>query len=89
MTDHAMARMAKGLMATLEVTGAQNATLMHAGAASADSGSPVSTAWASGMSQAALRPRREGLIWIRRARVVFSPALPVEKRNLVQVRCVA
>ena len=52
MMDHAMARMAKGLMATLEVTGAQNATLMHAGAASADSGSQVSTAWVSGMSQA-------------------------------------
>ena len=52
MMDHAMARMAKGLMATLEVTGAQNATLMHAGAASTDSGSQVSTAWVSGMSQA-------------------------------------
>jgi nitrite reductase (NO-forming) len=52
MMDHAMARMTKGLMATLEVTGAQNAALMHAGAASADSGSKVSPAWVSGMSQA-------------------------------------
>jgi copper-containing nitrite reductase len=52
MMDHAMARMAKGLMATLEVTGAQNASLMHAGVASADSGSQVSTAWVRGMSQA-------------------------------------
>src|SRR5512146_2225525 len=31
MMDHAMARMAKGLMATFEITGAENATLMHAG----------------------------------------------------------
>lgn len=31
--DHAMARMAKGLMATIEVTGAQNASLMHEGPA--------------------------------------------------------
>jgi nitrite reductase (NO-forming) len=40
--DHAMARMAKGLMGTLEVTGPQFAALMHAGPASegnyADSG---------------------------------------------------
>ena len=31
MMDHAMARMAKGLMATFEISGAENATLMHAG----------------------------------------------------------
>src|SRR5579862_5380234 len=29
MMDHAMARMAKGLMATFEISGAENATLMH------------------------------------------------------------
>lgn len=33
MMDHAMARMAKGLMATFEISGAENATLMHAGPA--------------------------------------------------------
>jgi nitrite reductase (NO-forming) len=33
MMDHAMARMMKGLMATFEITGAENATLMHAGPA--------------------------------------------------------
>ncbi len=33
--DHAMARMAKGLVATLDVTGPQNAALMHSGQASA------------------------------------------------------
>jgi copper-containing nitrite reductase len=31
MMDHAMARMAKGLMATFEISGAENAALMHAG----------------------------------------------------------
>jgi plastocyanin len=41
MMDHAMARMAKGLMATFEISGAENATLMHAGPA------PDSTASAS------------------------------------------
>ena len=33
MMDHAMARMAKGLMATFEISGAANAALMHAGPA--------------------------------------------------------
>jgi copper-containing nitrite reductase/plastocyanin len=33
MMDHAMARMMKGLMATFEIAGAENATLMHAGPA--------------------------------------------------------
>jgi copper-containing nitrite reductase len=50
MMDHAMARMAKGLMATFEISGAENATLMHAGPA------PHSTASGlprlSGMTQA-------------------------------------
>ena len=42
MMDHAMARMAKGLMATFEISGPENATLMHAGPApdSSASGSP-------------------------------------------------
>jgi copper-containing nitrite reductase len=47
MMDHAMARMGKGLMATFEITGAENATLMHAGPAP-DSGSLR----LSGMTQA-------------------------------------
>jgi plastocyanin len=50
MMDHAMARMAKGLMATFEISGAENATLMHPGPA------PDSTASGlprlSGMTQA-------------------------------------
>jgi copper-containing nitrite reductase len=50
MMDHAMARMAKGLMATFEISGAENATLMHAGPAldSTASGLPR----LSGMTQA-------------------------------------
>lgn len=50
MMDHAMARMAKGLVATLTVTGAGNVALMHAGPASPDTASPGSSAWVSGMS---------------------------------------
>jgi copper-containing nitrite reductase len=50
MMDHAMARMAKGLMATFEISGAENATLMHPGPAldSTASGMPR----LSGMTQA-------------------------------------
>lgn len=50
MMDHAMARMAKGLMATFEVSGAENATLMHPGSVpdSVASGLPR----LSGMTQA-------------------------------------
>jgi plastocyanin len=47
MMDHAMARMMKGLMATFEITGAENARLMHSGSAP-DS----SSARLSGMTQA-------------------------------------
>ena len=50
MMDHAMARMAKGLMATFEITGAENAMLMHAGPAT-DS-SATSSSRLSGMTQA-------------------------------------
>ncbi len=49
--DHAMARMAKGLMGTLDVTGAQNAALMHAGPASPAAATTDSNG-VSGMSQA-------------------------------------
>ena len=47
MMDHAMARMAKGLMATFAISGPENAALMHPGPAS-DSGSPR----LSGMTEA-------------------------------------
>jgi len=49
--DHAMARMAKGLMGTLDVTGAQNAALMHAGPASPPAAMAESNG-VSGMTQA-------------------------------------
>jgi copper-containing nitrite reductase len=49
MVDHAMARMAKGLVAMLEVTGTDNAGLMHSGPAP---GLDESTTWSTGMSQA-------------------------------------
>lgn len=48
--DHAMARMAKGLLAILDVTGPENATLMHAGAASPNESSQASTASVTGMT---------------------------------------
>ena len=50
MMDHAMARMAKGLMATFEITGTENATLMHAGPSSDSSAS--SSSRLSGMTEA-------------------------------------
>ena len=49
--DHAMARMAKGLLAILDVTGAENASLMHAGPASPNESSQASTAWVTAMTQ--------------------------------------
>jgi len=52
MMDHAMARMAKGLMAVFEVRGAQNTAFMHDGPAESASGSQASIAWVTGMSQA-------------------------------------
>jgi copper-containing nitrite reductase len=48
--DHAMARMAKGDMAVFDVTGPENAELMHAGTASSDSGS--TNAWIDGITRA-------------------------------------
>src|SRR5579859_2082930 len=50
MMDHAMARMAKGLMATFEITGSENATLMHSGPALDSSAS--SSPRLSGMTEA-------------------------------------
>jgi copper-containing nitrite reductase/plastocyanin len=50
MMDHAMARMAKGLMATFEISGAENAALMNAGPAP-DSSASGSTRL-SGMTEA-------------------------------------
>ncbi len=52
MMDHAMARMAKGLMAVFEVRGVQNTAFMHDGPAEPASGSRASAAWVTGMSQA-------------------------------------
>jgi len=57
--DHAMARMAKGLLAILEVTGVENATLMHAGPASPNEGSQASTAWVTGMTQSDAAANKE------------------------------
>lgn len=48
--DHAMARMTKGLMATLDVTGEQNVSVMHAGPAS--SAPALASKPISGMTQA-------------------------------------
>ncbi|MGC2194447.1 MAG: copper-containing nitrite reductase [Terriglobales bacterium] len=50
MMDHAMARMAKGLMATFEISGAENATLMHPGPAPDSAASGLGRL--SGMTQA-------------------------------------
>lgn len=52
MMDHAMARMAKGLMAVFDVRGAQNTAFMHDGPAESSPGSQPSTASVSGMSEA-------------------------------------
>jgi copper-containing nitrite reductase len=57
MMDHAMARMAKGLMATLEVTGRENAESMHSGPAA---GLEQSTNWSNGMGQADTAARMGG-----------------------------
>ncbi len=51
MMDHAMARMAKGLMAVFEVRGVQNTAFMHDGPAEPASGSRASAAWMTGMTQ--------------------------------------
>ena len=50
MMDHAMARMAKGLMAVFDVSGPQNAALMHAGPVPSGFSVEESAAWASGMT---------------------------------------
>ncbi len=54
--DHAMARMAKGLVATLDVTGAQNAALIHPGPASPDSHAVVSGMTPADMAYASTSP---------------------------------
>jgi copper-containing nitrite reductase len=51
MMDHAMARMAKGLMAVFEVRGAQNTAFMHDGPAASPSGSQASAAQVTGMTR--------------------------------------
>src|SRR5581483_8604170 len=52
MMDHAMARMAKGLTAVFDVSGPQNAALMHAGPAPSDSSGKESAAGVTGMTDA-------------------------------------
>jgi len=52
MMDHAMARMAKGLMAVFDVSGPQNAALMHAGPVPSDPTVKESAARVTGMTQA-------------------------------------
>ena len=54
MMDHAMSRMAKGLLAVLEVTGAQNAALMHAGPAPSTTSSQASF-YIGGMTRADIK----------------------------------
>lgn len=51
MMDHAMARMAKGLMAVFDVSGPQNAALMHAGPAPSDPSVKESAARVTGMTR--------------------------------------
>ncbi len=58
MMDHAMARMAKGLMATFEISGHENAALMHPGPVP-DSIAPRSP-WFSGMTEVDTIASREG-----------------------------
>ena len=51
MMDHAMARMAKGLMAVFDVSGPQNAALMHAGPAPSDPSVKESVPQVTGMTR--------------------------------------
>jgi copper-containing nitrite reductase len=52
MMDHAIARMAKGLTAIFDVTGPENAALMHSGPAGPQAGSQPATDWITGMTHA-------------------------------------
>jgi nitrite reductase (NO-forming) len=69
MMDHAMARMAKGLMATFTISGAENAALMHAGPA------PDSIAFGS--------PRLSGMTLADTAASVIEANVPVAAGNAV------
>ena len=48
--DHSIARMAKGLMAAIEVSGFEDGTLMHAGAVTPKQESQSPTGWVTGMT---------------------------------------
>ncbi len=50
--DHAISRMAKGNMAIFDVTGPENASLMHAGPKNPQDGSQKQQAWVSGITSA-------------------------------------
>jgi len=54
--DHAMSRMAKGLMAVLNVTGAQSAELMHEGPVPSDANAESAAKIFSGMTEADTHP---------------------------------
>jgi len=77
--DHAMARMAKGLLAILEVTGVENATLMHAGPASPNEGSQASTAWVTGITQSDAAANKENIAGSADAAPAFS--ISTEKQS--------
>ena len=78
--DHAMARMAKGLLAILDVTGAENATLMHAGPASLDGSSQGSTTLVTGMTESDVAANLENHPGSRDAAPVSSTSA-IEKQQ--------
>lgn len=84
--DHAMARMAKGLMATLEVTGAENTALMHAGPEAPEAGSQTSTAWVTGMSQTDTAPSIENSPGSMDADNPSSPTLEMKQDSSPEMR---
>lgn len=79
--DHAMARMAKGLLGILEVTGAENATLMHAGPASPNEVSQASTATVTGMTESDTAANIENNAGSAHTAPAFSISTTVEKQS--------
>ena len=80
MMDHAMARMAKGLMAVFDVSGQQNAALMHAGPAPSDPSVKESAARVTGMTRADTAAG-EGQGGIDSASAVDPPSSPTNGRE--------
>jgi copper-containing nitrite reductase len=79
MMDHAMARVAKGLIAVFDVSGPQNAALMHAGPAPSDP-SVKESAWVTGMTKADTAAGK-GRSGIDRADAVDLPPSPAHGRE--------